>query len=239
MKFGMTIHVIHISGKRMIAQGTDRCSRGLLMEGVMAGEDMLTFVDLSHSALERSPGLLRWVHLWTSRPHLQPLTPEGWFEEGHRISGGVLDRHNVWMPTHCKKDLMFLWAPPPAVADAALEELLKARHKRMDLFHVVVIPRLMTPWWRQLFNKACDFSFIVSPSLLFWPADMFEPLWVGVILPFSHCRPWSLKRAPLLVEMGRDLRVLLEMSEADAGNLLQKLLLLPKRLATLSEHVAC
>jgi hypothetical protein len=47
------------------------------MEGVMAGEDMLTFVDLSRSALERSPRLLRWVRSWTSRPHLQPLTPVG------------------------------------------------------------------------------------------------------------------------------------------------------------------
>ena len=47
MEFGMTIHVIHISGKRMIAQGTDGCSRGSLMEGVMAGKDMLTFVSLS------------------------------------------------------------------------------------------------------------------------------------------------------------------------------------------------
>ena len=29
MTYGMTIHVIHVSGKRMIAQGTDGCSRGL------------------------------------------------------------------------------------------------------------------------------------------------------------------------------------------------------------------
>ncbi len=134
MEFGITIHVIHISRKRMITQGTDKCSRGSLMEGVMAGEDMLTFVDLSRSSMVCSPGLLRWVHSWTSWPHLQPLTPEGWFEEGHGITGGVLDRLNVWMPTHCKKDLMFLWAPPPAVADAAMVELLKAHHKRPDLF---------------------------------------------------------------------------------------------------------
>ncbi len=145
--------------------------------------------DLSRYALEHSSGLLRWVHLWTSWPHLQSLTPEGWFKEGHGILGGILDRHNVWMPTHCKKDQMFLWAPPPAVTDAALEELLKARHKRMDLFHVVVIPWLMSPRWQWLFNKVCGFSFIVSPGLSFWPADMFEPLWVGVILLFSPCRP--------------------------------------------------
>jgi hypothetical protein len=68
---------------------------------------------------------------------------------------------------------------------------------------------------------------------------MFEPLWVGVILPFAHCRPWSLKQAPLLVEMGRDLWRMLKASEGDARNLLQEILQLPKRLATLPQHMAC
>ncbi len=51
MTHGMAIHVIHVSGKRMIAQGTDGCSRGSLMEGVMAGQDMLSFIDLAHTAI--------------------------------------------------------------------------------------------------------------------------------------------------------------------------------------------
>ena len=59
MEFGLTIHIIHISGKRMIAQGTDGCSRGSLMEGVMAGEDMLMFVDLATPATDRYPPLAR------------------------------------------------------------------------------------------------------------------------------------------------------------------------------------
>ncbi len=114
----MTIRVINISGKRMIAQGTDGCLRGSLIEGVMAQEDMLTFVDLSCSAVERSSSLLGWVRSWTSCSPLDLLTPKGWFKEGHGLTGGVLDRHKVWMPTRCKKNQMFLWAPPPAVADA-------------------------------------------------------------------------------------------------------------------------
>ena len=61
MTYGMTIHVSHISGKRMIAQGTDGCSRGSLMEGVMAGVDMLMFVDLSLGGINRHPPLLDWV----------------------------------------------------------------------------------------------------------------------------------------------------------------------------------
>jgi len=34
MDFGLTIHVIHISGERMVAQGTDGCSRGSLKESI-------------------------------------------------------------------------------------------------------------------------------------------------------------------------------------------------------------
>ena len=239
MNYGMTIHVVHISGRRMIAQGTDGCSRGSMMEGVMAGKDMLEFIDLGRSATERCPQLLDWVRSWTRRPDLEPLTPEGWFEEGHGITGGTKDKHGVWIPIHEPKGNLHLWVPPPAVADAALEELLKARHKRTDTYHVGLIPRLMAPRWRRLFSKVCDFEFAVSPGCSIWPDDMFEPLWVGIVLPFSIHRPWSFKRAPLLVEMGRELREVLKEGAADGGDILRKLLELPRTVARMSERVAC
>ncbi len=97
----------------------------------------------------------------------------------------------------------------------------------------------MTPCWLRLFNKACDLTFIVLPGALFWPTDMFEPLWVDVILPFTHHRPWCFEQAPLLVEMGRELHRMLEDSEEDARDLLRKLLKLPGRVAPLSQRVAC
>ncbi len=143
------------------------------------------------------------------------------------------------MPVHGSRGQLFLWTPLPLVADAALEQLLMARHKRTNTFHVVLVPRLMTPCWQRLFNKVCNFTFIVPPGTSFWPTNMFEPLWVGIVLPFTHHRPWCFKRAPLLVEMVRDLRGLLESSEADARDLLCKLLKLPGRVAPLSQHLAC
>ncbi len=239
MAHRMTIHMVHISGKRMIAQGTDRCSCGSLIEGVMAGADMLTFVDLGRSGVDRHPPLLEWVRAWSGHPWLEPLSPKAWFGEGHGIVGGERDGRNVWIPTHCKKGQLFLWAPQPAVADAALEELLKSRHKRPDLTYVVLIPRLMAPRWRRLFMKVCDFTCLISPGPSFWPANAHEPLWVGVVMPFVNCRPWSLKQAPLLVEMGRDLRRVLEDSEGDGGDILWKLLGLLKWIAPLPQHVAC
>jgi hypothetical protein len=236
--YGLILHIIHVSGKRMIAQGTDGCSRGVLLEGVMAGEDMLSFVDLGKSALDRSPTLLPWIQSWCLNSSVQPLSPEGWYEGGHGIIGGTRDQHNVWIPDHEPAGQTHLWAPSPAAADAALEELLKARHKRTDTFHVVVIPRLLTPRWRRLFHKAADCCFTVAPGSTFWPTDMFEPLWVAVILPYYRHSPWQLGRAPLMVDMGRKLHRLCSEREADAGHLLCKLCKLPRRLATVSPGVA-
>ena len=239
IKYSVIIHVIHVSGTRMIEQGTDGTSRGSLIEGVMAGENMLTFVDLAKTAFERQgDSLLNWIREWTQLDDLAPLTPEGWFVEGHGIIGGELDNHGIWIPKHEGRSCTHLWAPPPAVADVALEELLKARHKRTDTYHIVVIPRLFTPRWRRLFNKACDFAFAVPPNHSFWSTNMFEPLWVGIVLPFTHHRPWELKRAPLLVDMARKLREVLRDGDGDGRNILLQLLKLNKRLAPLSKGVA-
>jgi hypothetical protein len=134
---------------------------------------------------------------------------------------------------------MFLWAPPPSIADVAWEELFKARHKHSDTFHVLLVPLIMTPWWRQLFTKACNFSFVVSPGCAYWPSGMFEPLWVGILLPFVKYRPWCLKRAPLLLDIGRDLRGVLKTGEGDEGDLLRKLTLLPGRVDSLPFNLAC
>lgn len=60
----------------MIAQGTDGCSRGVLLEGVMAGEDMLFFIDLDKSATQRCSQLLEWISDWTMISGLLPLTAE-------------------------------------------------------------------------------------------------------------------------------------------------------------------
>ena len=135
---------------------------------------MLSFVPLAKSATTRHPPLLDWVRSWTDKS-LTPLSVDEWFDRGHGIIGGQLDAHGIWIPMHEKRRQMHLWDPPPALADVALEELLKARHKRTDTFHVILIPRLMLPRWRRLFNKVCDLSFSVPTNHPFWPESMFEP----------------------------------------------------------------
>ena len=158
-----------------------------------------------------------------NHPGLSPLTPEGWFEKGHGITGGVPDQNNVWITTHEATGDMHLRAPLPAVADAALKEPLETCHRRTDTFHVMLIPRLRTPRWSHLFNKAYEFSFVVSPGSSFWPVKIYKPLWVGIVLLFTKHRPWCLRQTPLLVEMRRSLCGLLETCEADARDLLREL----------------
>ena len=54
MKTEMILHLIHVSGTRMIQVGADGLSRGDHSTGVMAGKDMLAHIPLHKLALERS-----------------------------------------------------------------------------------------------------------------------------------------------------------------------------------------
>ena len=64
--FLCSVNVIHVSGERMIKQGTDGLSRGDLLEGVLKGQDMLSYVPLHLSALDREESLKNWVASWTT-----------------------------------------------------------------------------------------------------------------------------------------------------------------------------
>ena len=97
---------------------------------------------------------------------------------------------------------------------------------------------IMTPRWRRLFHKAAVCCFTVAPGASFWSSDMYEPLWVAVVLPYYKHSLWQLGRAPLMVDMGRKLHRLFLECEAAAGHLLCKLCKLPRRLATVSPGVA-
>jgi hypothetical protein len=83
-------------------------------------------------------------------------------------------------------------------------------------------------------------SFVVDAGNTFWPSNMFEPLYVGVLFPYTHHRPWclKLKRCPLMVEMGRELCQVCKEGDFTAGPILRKLFKLPRRLARVSASVA-
>ena len=139
---GFFLHVVHVAGTRMIAQGTDGLSRGSFLEGMVAGSSMLSFIDLALPATRRSPKIVEFVKSWVpwTCGQLKVLAPEEWFVEGHGIIGGEKDAHGIWIPTHAINGRAYLWSPAPVIAEVALEECLKAVHKRMDAYHIFVIP---------------------------------------------------------------------------------------------------
>ena len=235
MRSGCQVLVSHVSGKRMIAQGTDGVSRGNLSEGVMAGRPMSEFLPFHLSATDRSPALLDWVRSWLGAES-ELLTPEGWFERGHDFDGGRVNCDGMWMPR--LRSGIFVWAPPPAAADAALEELRKARHKRQESTHVILVPRLMTAKWRKQLHKASDCVFEMPAGCGdAWPNEMFEPCLIGFCFPYLPHRPWQFRGAPRLLALERSVRSMWESGDTDVAACLCQFLNKTRKFPSLSEDV--
>eukprot|EP00980_Cylindrotheca_fusiformis_P003889 scaffold863_cov100-Cylindrotheca_fusiformis.AAC.4 len=236
MRFGFVALVVHCAGTRMIAQGTDGLSRGGLNEGVMGGEPMESFLPLHLTAFERSPELMPWVNSWAG-PDAVFLSPEDWFLRGHDLCltprpsspGGEKE-------LEVRAGLM-IWSPPPAAAMVALEELRKARIKRHRSTHVILIPRLCTPMWLKQLYKASDLVLEIPPTCPFWSTNMFEPLFIGILLPFCRCDPWCLRLAPKVCEYQRRLQRVWKVSPLDSGDILHELLTLSRRIPTMPRSV--
>jgi hypothetical protein len=115
------------------------------------------------------------------------LEPKDWFSRGHDHFGSVNNIDGNWM-TGIKAGL-FVWTPPPAAADVALEELRQARLKRTCSIHLFVCPRLMEPIWRKHLHKSADLVLDIPCGTSFWSTNMFEPLILGVYFPYLSHRP--------------------------------------------------
>jgi hypothetical protein len=173
---GFILHVIHISGKRMKASGVDGLSRGDLTEGMMGGQDPLSFIPFHLGADERSNGLVdTWVRSW-------------WRSKRGADFGGL-------PLTQVTKDNMFelrdlkaarLWMLPPSAMEVALELLCEDRLAHPQWPHVFVVPRLMTHMWRKDLMKNADLLLTVPAQVPFWTAGQFEPLIVAIVLPLMH-----------------------------------------------------
>jgi len=229
------LHVVHVAGHRMIAQGTDGLSRGDYTTGVMAGDPMMDFVPLHQSAVDRAPALLSWVREWVPDEAIFPLSPTGWFREGQGTTGGTRTEGGAWWPT-LSSAAWCLWAPAPAAASCALHQLATSRHKRHHVNHVFLCPRLLTAYWRKRLYKVADLVLELPPGCFpWWPSSMFEPLVLGLTLRFIHSFPWQLRNTPGVLDLGGQVRSLWRQSNADVRNLLRQLCELPDVLDSMPE----
>jgi hypothetical protein len=219
MHHDLFLHVIHVSGKCMRYQGTDGLSRGLLDSGVLTGTGMLQFIPLHLSAAKHEPTVTAWVNSWCADAPFTWLTPFEWFNQGHQPG-------------------RYIWCPPPAAADAYLEQIAVAIHKRPQTHHIDIIPRLMTASWKKLFEKICDLVFTVPLGSFPWPHHHFELLLVGIYFPLSRHRPWRLRGTALLDDVACQLSKLQPSSINWGGDILRKLLSNTQSLESLSPSMA-
>jgi hypothetical protein len=207
-KADLLIHVVHVAGKRMIAQGTDGLSRGDKSTGVMQRIAMEQFVPLHLSALDRSSDLRPW--LTAAAKGLEPifLEPEDWFTKGQGLG-------------------TFVWHPAPAAAEVVVEQLGKARHKRPSSLHLIVVPRLMTGRWRRHLTRESDCYFRIPVGSTLWGKPQYEPLLIFVCLPFVVHRPNLSAKYKLLEDfLGAMLQDdVWEASDERGGTILRKFLL--------------
>jgi len=234
LKTGSKFIVTHVSGKRMQAQGTDGISRGHLREGVSLGKAMLTYCPWNLNALQRHPPLKESLYSIFG-PGIEFLSPSDWFTRGHDHKNTYTDdfgfhRINV-------SPGVFIWHPPPAAADAALEELRKARLKRQDSTHIVIIPRLFTTSWLRQLHKTADIVFHLPNCHSFWPKEMLEPLTFGILFPYSKHYPWQLRGTPKLFHSQRQVHRMLQEDHLDGGSVLRELYSSLAKIPTLSARM--
>ena len=187
-------HGLHISGKRMIKIGYDGGSRGDFDTGVMLGADICSLIPLALPAVNfEGNQITNWVKDWMGADYLAPLTAEGWFSMGHQTG-----KH--------------FWAPPPAGALIALEELAQSKLKRpFEVTHVFLCPRLLYfEEWRRRFEKEMDFWFLIDANIPFWPNSCCDPLVLGISFPLRRERPWKLRGEPKVVDVGRRVQEMLK-----------------------------
>ena len=240
MTAGAKIHLCHVSGTRMIAQGADGLSRGNLNVGVMAGKSMLNFVPLHLDALTRSPNLKLWIEDWMGgdKRNIEWLKPNDWFDRGHDLLPGSRERNVDGWDLPSVQPGIFVWSPAPAACLAAVEELRKARHKRVASHHLFVVPRLMQPEWRKQLSKAADLVITLPCGHSAWPREMFEPLTIAFVLPFIKHRPWQLRGSQHILDLGGKLLRMWRDDLSGEGPVLRQLWNLSRELSSMSEKLA-
>jgi hypothetical protein len=216
LDYDMILHVIHVSGKRMIAQGTDGLSRADSSGGVMSGSPMEDFVPLHLGPLQREPKLRKWLEEITTGLNAHFLTPNKWYTTG-------------------AERVTFIWTPPPAAADVVVEQLGRARLKRPEGMHLVVVPRVMTGRWRRPLTRGSECYLRMNWPEVWNLETHFEPLLIFVCIPYRSDNPKLGEQKKLVDDFhGAMLSSRLsETSEEYRQDLLQKFLLKARSLCSL------
>ena len=114
--------------------------------------------------------------------NIEPLTPEGWFEDGNEFKGGNKNENGICIPYHSKVN--FLWAPTPSVADLVLRKLGEAVQKYTNSLDVFILTKLMMPVRGKMMFKMADLVVYGPPGACFDHPQCTSRLFL-VLYPFS------------------------------------------------------
>jgi hypothetical protein len=220
VQFDFILHVVWITGMRMIQQGTDGLSRGEEKGLEICGISLGWMVPLHLSATTRSSMLEDWIRGWadTGR-NLEVLKPMEWFTLAHILGS-------------------FGWFPAPAVVDEVIYHFCDALHKRPNCFHVFAIPLLMANRWREQLLKAMDVYFALKADIMIWDNSQHDPLGIFIYLPVSRHGPWCPRRPKPVVDLVYTLREVPEEYFLQNENLLRQFLRFTRQLETMPEGLA-
>ena len=185
MKGPVALHVFHIAGTRMIENGIEGLSRGDKTEGILQGANILKFVPLHLSPVQRSPQVKDWVKSWLDLDHkeFKWLTTSQWY------TSTLLEGN-------------FIWDLAPAAGETAIEQLCSHVHATPTALHIILIPRIGTQFWRKQLSKVSDLILTIKPVHSFWGATMHEPLLIAFCLPLlpplPRFKPWRFKSTKLV-----------------------------------------
>ena len=196
---GFILHLLHILGKRMKATGVDGLSRGDHTEGMMAGENPMSFLPFHLGVDIRSLGRVgKWVRSW-------------WRTSG-QVSGPGQDMNWGGLPlVEVGQDNMFqlknvkaarLWMLPPAAMEVAIELLWEDKLAHAQWPHVFVVPCFMTHLCRRNLGKTADVLFTMPAGVPFWGSSQFEPLIVAIVFPLAHVSSYTGPRTVKGMDMG-------------------------------------
>ena len=145
----------------------------------MQGIPMLKFVPLHLSPTARATNLKTWIKKMVEGMNYTWLRTEDWFEENHRYGN-------------------FIWDIPPSCGDLAYEMLDKARLKRPETSHILLIPRLFIGLWRRLLTRRSDCYIRIDWKDVWDLHTHYEPLLIFFCIPFSINRPFEERTSRLL-----------------------------------------
>ena len=214
LRYGFTLHVIHVSGKRMIVQGTDALSRGDATRGVLAGNRWFQYVPLALSAYERNGEIRRLFRDATEGLGFVELTPEDWFDKGHTLE-------------RC------IWVPAPAATLAMTEQLAEARLKRPEGCHIVIVPRVMTGYWRRQLTRVADGYQRLGWDGVWNLSREHEPVLIFFVLPLISSLPMIDTRGKIMDQLRWVLSGVCQEGDMSRRNLMRRLLQQATKLRTM------